>query len=67
MSIQLASCQVLSAALAVIRVHVLLLVPVTRPQANVSRTTTNYNIQTAVDIKCGARSGSPQLLPSDLA
>ena len=53
-------CQsLLSAALAVIRVHVLPLVPVTRPQANVCRTTTN--IQTAVDIiKCGARSGSPQ-------
>ena len=62
--LQLASSsivKVLSAALAVIRVHVhvLPLVPVTRPQANVCRTT---NIQTAVDIiKCGARSGSPQL------
>ena len=51
---QVTAVKVLSAALAVIRVHVLPLVPVTRPQANVCRTTTN--IQTAVDIiKCGAR------------
>ena len=58
----------MSAALAVIRVHVLPLVPIARSQANVCRTTTNdkrqtTNIQTAVDIiKYGARSGSPQLL-----
>ena len=51
--LQLYSCQGFSAALAVIRVHVLPLVPITRSQANVCRTTTTNNIQTAVDIiKC---------------
>ena len=50
-----------------IRVHVLPLVPIARPQANISRTYVDYvgqnDIQTAVDIiKCGARSGSPQII-----